>query len=104
MLKTIASAICMLSSLEAFEQDSTRHSSISWSGYIDAYAAHYTDSVGTSDYQKFPSVSPRSNQMGLNVAMLTVKYSAPKLRATITLHYGDIPASAWSAKYNFIQE
>lgn len=104
MLKTIASAICMLSSLEAFEQDSTQHAAISWSGYVDAYAAHYTDSAGTGDYQKFPSVSPRSNQMGLNVAMLTAKYSAPKLRATVTVHYGDIPSSTWSSKFNFIQE
>src|SRR5205814_2236150 len=34
----------------------------------------------------------------------TAKYSAKRVRATATLHFGDIPASAWSAKYNLIQE
>src|SRR5436190_12195338 len=104
MTKTVATAICLFSFLSAFEQDSTKHSPISWSVYVDAYAAHYSDSLGPGYYQKFPSVSPRSHQMGLNVAMLTVKYAAAKARATVTLHYGDIPSSAWSARYNVIQE
>jgi len=96
--------ISILYSNSLSAQDSAKHSLISYSGYIDAYAAHYTDSVGQGNYQKFPSVSPRSNQMGLNVAMFTAKYSAQKIRATATLHFGDIPASAWSSKYNIIQE
>ncbi len=106
MIKTYIAAFLgfLFSSLTVFAQDSSKHASISWSAYIDVYAAHYTDSVGTGNYQKFPSVSPRSNQMGLNVAMFTAKYAADKVRATATLHYGDIPSSAWSAKYDFIQE
>ena len=89
----------------SFAQDSTSsHSSLSFSGYADAYGAYYTDSVGTGIYQKFPSVSPRSNQFGLNVASLTAKYSADKVHAIVTLHYGDIPRSAWAVNYNFIQE
>jgi hypothetical protein len=36
--------------------------------------------------------------------MITAKYSADKVRGVVTLHYGDIPRSAWSANYNFIQE
>jgi hypothetical protein len=88
----------------SFAQDSTSHSSLSFSGYVDAYAAYYTDSLGINNYQKFPSVSPRSNQFGLNVAMLTAKYSADKVRGIVTLHYGDIPRSTWSGNYNFIQE
>src|ERR1035437_320389 len=79
-------------------------SKIEISGYVDAYYGFYTDSVGTGNYQKFPSVSPRSNQFGLNVAMITAKYSAEKVRGTVTLHYGDVPRSAWSTNYNFIQE
>src|SRR5438309_2233621 len=106
MLKTLTSGflISMLSSVAAFAQDSTKHSLVSWSGYIDVYAAHYADSVGPGNYQKYPSISPRSNQIGLNVVMFTAKYSAKRVRATATLHFGDIPASTWSTKYNFIQE
>src|SRR5437868_14593203 len=74
------------------------------SGYVDAYYAYYTDSVGAGNYQKFPSVSPRSNQFGLNVAMITAKYSAEKVRGVFTAHFGDIPRSNWSPSYNFIQE
>ncbi|MFI5134431.1 MAG: outer membrane beta-barrel protein [Chitinophagales bacterium] len=85
-------------------QDSSKHSSFSFLGYADAYFAYYTDSVGSGDYQKFPSVSPRSNQFGLNVAMASVKYNSDRVRATIALHYGDIPKSAWSSDFNFIQE
>jgi len=74
------------------------------SGYVDAYYAYYTDSVGTNNYQKFPSISPRSNQFGLNVAMISAKYSTDNVRGVFTFHFGDIPRSAWSTNYNFIQE
>jgi len=86
-------------------QENTGHSnSISITGYVDAYAAYYTDSVGIGNYQQFPSVSPRSNQFGLNVAMITAKYNADRLRATVALQYGDIPRSAWSGTFNPILE
>src|SRR5256885_16911473 len=77
-------------------QDSIPHPSLSITFYADAYAAYYTDSLEIDAYQKFPSVSPRSQQLGLNVAMLTAKYSSSRARGTITLHYGDVPLSAWS--------
>ena len=97
--------IFLFFSLTASAQDSTKDaSSLTWSVYVDVYAAHYTDSLGTGDYQKFPSISPRSDQFGLNVAMASVKYAARKVRANASIHYGDIPLSAWSGKYNFIQE
>jgi hypothetical protein len=82
--------------------DSTSH--FSFSGYVDAYYAYYTDSVGTGEFQKFPSVSPRSKQFGLNTAQITAQYDAEKVRAIITLHYGDIPVSAWSGTFNNIME
>lgn len=85
-------------------QDSTKNSPFSFSGYVDAYAAFYTDSVGIDNFQKFPTVSPRSEQMGLNIAMLTAKYSADRVRGVITFQYGDIPKSAWSSTFNNIQE
>src|SRR5205085_7014229 len=63
-----------------------------------------TDSVGEGKFQKFPSISPRSNQFGLNTAHITFQYDAEKIRALATLHYGDIPVSAWSGTFNSIME
>ncbi len=74
------------------------------SGYVDAYYAYFSDSVGTNNYQKFPVISPKSNVFGLNIVQLTAQYAAEKVRCIGTLHYGDIPASAWSPVYNMIQE
>ena len=74
------------------------------SGYVDAYYAYYTDSVGTGNFQKFPSVSPRSNQFGLNTAQLSFQYDAKKVRGVVTLHFGDIAKSAWSTTMNNVME
>ena len=93
----------LLLSFTGFSQ-SKDSAKISISGYVDVYRADYTDSVGLGNFQKFPSVSPRSNEFGLNVAMLTAKYAGDNVRGVITLHYGDIPRSAWDANYNIIQE
>ena len=79
-------------------------SSFTFSGYVDAYVAYYNDSVGIGNYQKFPSVSPRSENFGLNVASITAKYNSENVRGMVTFHYGDIPRSAWSGNYNYIQE
>lgn len=73
-------------------------------GYVDAYYAYYTDSVGDGNYQKFPSISPRSNQFGLNTAQLTAQYDAEKVRGVVTLHFGDVPRSTWSGTFNPIME
>jgi hypothetical protein len=82
--------------------DSTAKISLSY--YVDAYYAYYTDSMAVNQFQEFPSVSPRSNQFGLNTAMVTAQYDAGKVRALVTLHYGDIPVSAWSSIYNPVME
>ncbi len=74
------------------------------SGYVDAYYAYYTDSVGIGNYQKFPSVDARSNSFGLNHAMITAQYDGDKFRGIVTAHYGDIPRSAWSSTFNGIME
>ena len=71
---------------------------------MDAYYALYTDSAGTNNFQQFPVISPRSNVFGLNIIQLTAQYNSKRLRAIATLHYGDIPTSAWSPTYNLIQE
>ncbi|MEI8280669.1 MAG: outer membrane beta-barrel protein [Bacteroidota bacterium] len=83
-------------------KDSTSEFKIS--GYADAYYAHYSDSVGVNQFQKIAAVSPRSNEFGLNILQLTAQYTSPNIRAIGTLHYGDLPTSAWSPVYNYIQE
>jgi len=77
---------------------------LSISGYTDAYLAYYTDSVGSGNYQKFPTYAPRSNSIGLNIAQLSLNYKKANVRALVTLHAGDIPNVAWSSKYQMIQE
>jgi len=80
------------------------------SGYVDAYYASYTDSVGKNsagqpNFQKFPTTSPRSNSFGINMAMISVKYATDKVRSTVSLHYGDIVLSSWApGPYSFIHE
>lgn len=77
---------------------------LSISGYADAYMGYYTDSLPSGDFQKFPTYAPRSGQIGLNIAQLAIVYKADKVRGTLTLHYGDIPQSAWSPDFRVIQE
>ncbi len=89
---------------ESFSQGNDSTAKLKISGYVDAYYATYTDSVGTGNYQKFPSVSPRSNQFGLNTALVTLQYDAAKIRGIITVHFGDIPKSTWSSSFNNIME
>lgn len=73
-------------------------------GYVSAYYAYYNDSVGYGNFQKFPTAAPRSNAFSLNIAQLGMRYSSRSARATVTLHYGDMPASVWSPVYNVLQE
>src|SRR6185436_19602971 len=96
--------VILCTSSFALAQDTTSHPSFAISFYADAYAAYYTDSLQPYEYQKFPSISPRSEQFGLNVAMLKANYSSDRVRSTVALHYGDVPRSTWSSTFNFIQE
>ena len=86
-----------------FAQSNDSTPSLKISGCVDAYYAHYTDSVGDGNYQKFPSISPR-NSFGLNTAMITAQYDAEKVRGIVALHFGDIARSAWSPTFNTIME
>ncbi|MBI4929228.1 MAG: porin [Bacteroidetes bacterium] len=97
--------ICKTSFAQQKDSVSTKKDSakIIISGYVDAYYAYYTDSVGDGSFQKFPSVCPRSG-FGLNTAMLTAQYDAEKIRGIVALQFGDIPLSSWSGTYNNIME
>jgi len=79
-------------------------STFSITGYVDAYYAYYTDSVGPNNFQKFPTVSPRSNTPSLNTAQLSIQYTADKIRAMAAFHFGDIAATWAPAPYNNIME
>lgn len=74
------------------------------SGYISTYYAYYNDSVGLNNYSQIPTTSPYSNRFGLNIVQFGAAYTSRLVRGAFTLHFGDIPQSAWSAKYNIIQE
>lgn len=72
--------------------------------YLDAYYAFYTDSVGVNNYQKFPSISPRSNSFGLNTVQFNFQYSNEKIRGSAMLHFGDYAKTNWPISYNNIME
>lgn len=78
--------------------------SLSISGYVDCYFSTYSDTVNTLGFVKFPTISPRKNQFGLNMAQVSAKYVSKRFRCTTTLFTGDVPKSAWSEVYNHIQE
>ena len=73
-------------------------------GYVDSYYSHYSDSSNLNSFQKFPTISPRNQQFGLNMIQVSAKYTSAKFRSTITLFGGDCPKAAWSNDYNYIQE
>ena len=100
---SVAIVLLMAFNCNGQGKDSTA-SEFKLSGYADAYYARYSDSVGQGNYQKFAAVSPRSGQFGLNIIQLTAQYTSSNIKATATLQYGDIPASAWSPVFNMIQE
>ncbi len=100
----LAVIFCASFSQRSFSQIKKDSAKISISGYADVYYAYYTDSVGDNNYQKFPSISPRSNQFGLNCANLTFQYDAEKIRSAATIQFGDIPRSTWHGIFNKIME
>lgn len=73
-------------------------------GFCDAYLGWYRDTANASGYHSFPTVSPRSGQLGLNMVQAQLKYRGTFARASLALHGGDISSSAWSTDYNYIQE
>ena len=86
------------------QADSLGNNGFKLTGYLDAYYAHYSDRLPLGAYQKFPTSAPVSDAFGLNMAMLSVQYQNENVNGVLTCHAGDIATSAWSNKYNFIQE
>ncbi len=77
---------------------------IEFLGYVDAYYATYSDTASMGAFQKIPTVSPRSNSFGINIAQATVKYYSAHFRSIATVFIGDVEKSAWSPIYSSIQE
>jgi len=107
MIRRIAfcflSLLCVALSGIANAQVVDTLSTFTISGYVDAYYAHYTDD-SAGKFQKFPTVSPRNDQLGLNTAQLMFDYKSDKVRGTAAFHFGDIPSATWSPTYPYIME
>ncbi len=84
------------------EFDST--GKLSFSGYIDTYYGFYTDTVGAGGFVKFPTVSARNNQFGLNMIQFSTKYESNDFHGTATVFIGDVSESAWSPTLKYVQE
>ncbi|MBI2258873.1 MAG: outer membrane beta-barrel protein [Flavobacteriia bacterium] len=84
------------------ESDSTAN--WSYSAYIDTYYAFYTDSSNLNSYQKFPTISPKSESFGINILQFGTKYESQRFHGVATLFFGDTPNAAWSPFLNYIQE
>ena len=98
-------AICLLLFIQSGIYGQAKDSAkLKISGYVDAYYAMYNDSVGRGNFQKFPSISPISNNFGLNTAQITFKYDGKNVRAQAVFHYGDIARSAWATDFNNIMK
>ena len=88
----------------AEREDTSVHHSIKIEGYVSSYYAHYSDEIESGGFVQFPTMAPRNNQFGLNLAQVGLEYKSRLLRSNITLHYGDIPESVWPKTFNLIQE
>ncbi len=87
-----------------YSQEYDTTGKITFGGYIDAYYAGYTDTLGPGGYAKFPTVAPRNNQFGINIVQFGARYQSNRFRGQATLFFGDTPDAAWSPRFNFIQE
>lgn len=76
------------------------------SSYVDAYYAYDNDKNIDKEPRLFSLISPYRDQIRLNIAALTLKYSNDIIRSTFTIHYGDIPELNWKpvTKFDMIQE
>lgn len=72
--------------------------------YLDTYYALYNDMIGTNEFQKFNSISPRNNVIGLNTLQISLDYTKENIRGTATLHYGDFSKTSGSPDYKTILE
>lgn len=78
--------------------------SLSFSAYTDVYYSYFTNEMEPNALQPYTTVSPRSERFGLNVAQVGMGYNSNKVRANLTLHWGDIAQATWSEEFRNVQE
>lgn len=76
---------------------------LSLNAYFDAYYGTYTDDLPLNEFQKFTTVSPRDNQIGINAAQLGLAYTNDWVRGVFTIHYGDIAKATWDPDFQAVQ-
>lgn len=104
MKKLLLSISLIGISLFATAQKDSSENHFKFSGFIDAYYAHFSDSINSNDFEKFQAASPLNDRFSLNIAQITGSYNDSNTRAAVTLHYGDIPRDAWTPNYRVLQE
>ncbi len=79
---------------------------LSIGGYIDTYISYDDDK--DSQPRQFSAIAPYRDEFRINLAMLSLRYAAKKIRGNIVLQYGDIPKQNWPQGPNefmqFLQE
>ena len=90
--------------IDPYSQEYDTTGKVVFTGYLDTYYAHYSDTVNENGFVKFPTIAPRNNQFGLNIFQLSAKYNSNRFRSTMTIFGGDCPKSSWSEFFNFVQE
>ena len=86
--------------------DSIKNEVSNWSfgGYVDTYYALYTDSIDAGEPQQFPGISPTSNSISINTALISGEYKSENTRAKLSFIYGNIPLYSLPNKFNNIYE
>ncbi|ALM20166.1 hypothetical protein AAT17_02330 [Nonlabens sp. MIC269] len=83
-------------------QEETTEKKLTVDFYLDTYYANVPN--GSHDgFRSFTTTSNRNNQIGLNIAQLGAQYESKDVRASLTLHYGDIAKATWSDDFNEVQ-
>jgi len=103
-ITTKSDSLKLLTGNRISEKDEVDGSKLIFGGYVSAYYAHYTDQTSNKGFVQFPTMAARNDQFALNLAQLSMQYRSKNVRGNIAMHYGDLPASVWSAEYNLIQE
>ncbi len=99
--------VLLFTNLLVYSQELTsqkKDHKITFNAYADGYLSSYSNDLPQSEFQPFETVGARDNTFGVNVAQFGVHYEHEKVRANITLHWGDIPQATWSSDFNEIQE
>lgn len=101
-MKTLKSTLTLCLAFVAMQLFAQEKSSLELDFYADTYYSAFTDE--SPGYQKYTTVSPLSNTIGLNVLQIGLNYSSQNIRSTGILHFGDIMNATWSSHAPFVQE